>query len=309
MNSSSATAMDQIGKYWGMWGARRSSSSSSTIPISAWAAAYGGSSEPSWEEQAFARDAAEHLGGCVWPPRSYSCTFCQREFRSAQALGGHMNVHRRDRALLRLGGSSSPEDVHATTNDQPHPQQGALLYRAAASNPSTTTPSTTAAGPAAAITIAGAGDGDANTTTTTTYLSRIIKESKNKRFMPMPDHSVAEMREDQAAAIDDHRHHEDGDSWRSASAAKKRRRLDHPLATAAALLIFVQPAPKAATDVAACESQGGADHETKVPHTTTLTSPSSSSPLLLDQRHELDLELRLGTTPKVTYIHGNDTRS
>lgn len=227
-----------------------------------------------------------------------------------------MNVHRRDRALLRLGGSSSPEDVHATTNDQPHPQQGALLYRAAASNPSTTTPSataaagTTAAGPAAAITIAGAGDGDANTTTTTTYLSRIIKESKNKRFMPMPDHSVAEMREDlQAAAIDDHRHHEDGDSWRSASAAKKRRRLDHPLATAAALLIFVQPAPKAATDVAACESQGGADHETKVPHTTTLTSPSSSSPLLLDQRHELDLELRLGTTPKVTYIHGNDTRS
>ncbi|CAJ1800558.1 unnamed protein product [Sphenostylis stenocarpa] len=53
----------------------------------------------SWEEQAFAKDAA--WSGCVWPPRSYSCTFCRREFRSAQALGGHMNVHRRDRARLK----------------------------------------------------------------------------------------------------------------------------------------------------------------------------------------------------------------
>ncbi|XP_022934167.1 probable transcriptional regulator RABBIT EARS [Cucurbita moschata] len=55
----------------------------------------------SWEEQAFAEDAAGGLGGCVWPPRSYSCSFCRREFRSAQALGGHMNVHRRDRARLK----------------------------------------------------------------------------------------------------------------------------------------------------------------------------------------------------------------
>lgn len=55
----------------------------------------------SWEEQAFAEDAAGPLGGFVWPPRSYSCTFCKREFRSAQALGGHMNVHRRDRARLK----------------------------------------------------------------------------------------------------------------------------------------------------------------------------------------------------------------
>lgn len=53
--------------------------------------------EASWEEQAFAEDTLMH----VWPPRSYSCTFCRREFRSAQALGGHMNVHRRDRARLR----------------------------------------------------------------------------------------------------------------------------------------------------------------------------------------------------------------
>jgi hypothetical protein len=63
----------------------------------------------SWEEQAFAEDAAgASLGGCIWPPRSYSCSFCRREFRSAQALGGHMNVHRKDRA--RLKESSSPQN-------------------------------------------------------------------------------------------------------------------------------------------------------------------------------------------------------
>ncbi|XP_027069185.1 zinc finger protein 10-like [Coffea arabica] len=55
----------------------------------------------SWEEQAFAEDAAGGLGGCTWPPRSYTCSFCRREFKSAQALGGHMNVHRRDRARLK----------------------------------------------------------------------------------------------------------------------------------------------------------------------------------------------------------------
>ncbi|GAA0162895.1 hypothetical protein LIER_18890 [Lithospermum erythrorhizon] len=36
-----------------------------------------------------------------WPPRSYTCSFCKKEFRSSQALGGHMNIHRRDRARLR----------------------------------------------------------------------------------------------------------------------------------------------------------------------------------------------------------------
>lgn len=35
------------------------------------------------------------------PPRFYSCSFCQKGFSNAQALGGHMNIHRRDRAKLR----------------------------------------------------------------------------------------------------------------------------------------------------------------------------------------------------------------
>ncbi|RAL39297.1 hypothetical protein DM860_002830 [Cuscuta australis] len=53
----------------------------------------------SWEDQ-------QDPGGCVWPPRSYSCSFCGREFMSAQALGGHMNVHRRERARLKHQSSS-----------------------------------------------------------------------------------------------------------------------------------------------------------------------------------------------------------
>ncbi|XAR68918.1 hypothetical protein NMG60_11000332 [Bertholletia excelsa] len=33
--------------------------------------------------------------------RSFTCTFCKRGFSNAQALGGHMNIHRRDRAKLK----------------------------------------------------------------------------------------------------------------------------------------------------------------------------------------------------------------
>ncbi|KAK8648152.1 hypothetical protein V6N13_128913 [Hibiscus sabdariffa] len=63
------------------------------------------------------------LAGFSWPPRSYTCSFCKREFRSAQALGGHMNVHRRDRARLR---QSPPSDLHghppfSNLNPNPNP--------------------------------------------------------------------------------------------------------------------------------------------------------------------------------------------
>ncbi|KAJ7960152.1 putative Transcriptional regulator SUPERMAN [Quillaja saponaria] len=68
--------------------------------------------QQSWEEKAFAQDAAGILGGFIWPPRSYSCSFCKREFKSAQALGGHMNVHRRDRARLKQCLSPHNEAIH-----------------------------------------------------------------------------------------------------------------------------------------------------------------------------------------------------
>ncbi|KAF8401841.1 hypothetical protein HHK36_012788 [Tetracentron sinense] len=62
-----------------------------------------------------------YQGEFSWPPRSYRCSFCKREFRSAQALGGHMNVHRRDRARLR---QSPPLDVQCPNlnlNPNPNP--------------------------------------------------------------------------------------------------------------------------------------------------------------------------------------------
>ncbi|KAK8928424.1 Transcriptional regulator TAC1 [Platanthera zijinensis] len=34
--------------------------------------------------------------------RTYECNFCKRGFSNAQALGGHMNMHRRDRANILM---------------------------------------------------------------------------------------------------------------------------------------------------------------------------------------------------------------
>ncbi|GMI69913.1 ZINC FINGER PROTEIN 1, EMBRYO DEFECTIVE 3022 [Hibiscus trionum] len=41
------------------------------------------------------------------PKRSYECTFCKQGFTNAQALGGHMNIHRKDRAKAKRPTTSS----------------------------------------------------------------------------------------------------------------------------------------------------------------------------------------------------------
>ncbi|RZC93605.1 hypothetical protein C5167_007642 [Papaver somniferum] len=109
METGSGTIMEDAAKYW-MWmnskpvGDVRSSSNNVIV-----------GEANNWEERAFAVDSAGPLGGFVWPPRSYTCSFCAREFRSAQALGGHMNVHRRDRA--RLKESDHPPIYHYSPNN------------------------------------------------------------------------------------------------------------------------------------------------------------------------------------------------
>ncbi|KAL8191951.1 hypothetical protein R6Q57_028682 [Mikania cordata] len=39
--------------------------------------------------------------------RSYECTYCKHGFTNAQALGGHMNVHRKERAKNRLDAANN----------------------------------------------------------------------------------------------------------------------------------------------------------------------------------------------------------
>ncbi|CAN0926536.1 Transcriptional regulator TAC1 [Linum grandiflorum] len=45
-------------------------------------------------------------------PKSYTCAFCKRGFSNAQALGGHMNIHRKDRAKLK---EAADHDYHFQT--------------------------------------------------------------------------------------------------------------------------------------------------------------------------------------------------
>ncbi|GLT72612.1 hypothetical protein SLA2020_445310 [Shorea laevis] len=74
-----------------------------------------------WDSKNFSfEENQDHSCGTSWPAKQYyRCTFCNRQFRSAQALGGHMNVHRKDRASLR---SLLPSAVsQCPDNSNPNP--------------------------------------------------------------------------------------------------------------------------------------------------------------------------------------------
>ncbi|MCD7461700.1 hypothetical protein HAX54_046834 [Datura stramonium] len=55
----------------------------------------------------------------------YRCSFCKRGFSNAQALGGHMNIHRRDRARLREFSCHDQNllslDINNSVNPPPRP--------------------------------------------------------------------------------------------------------------------------------------------------------------------------------------------
>ncbi|KAK4418369.1 Transcriptional regulator TAC1 [Sesamum alatum] len=44
--------------------------------------------------------------------RSYECVFCKRGFNTAQALGGHMNIHRKDRARNKPSSAKKDEIIY-----------------------------------------------------------------------------------------------------------------------------------------------------------------------------------------------------
>ncbi|CAO2826563.1 unnamed protein product [Amaranthus hypochondriacus] len=51
--------------------------------------------------------------------KSYDCVFCQRGFNTAQALGGHMNIHRKDRATTNKPNSSpNKESINTIFNNK-----------------------------------------------------------------------------------------------------------------------------------------------------------------------------------------------
>ncbi|KAG6636173.1 hypothetical protein CIPAW_11G092500 [Carya illinoinensis] len=100
--------------------------------------------DDSWEVRAFAEDTG-NATGTTWPPRSYTCTFCRREFRSAQALGGHMNVHRRDRVRLNQPQPNSNNPTSSSPSitssfiipTQEYSTNGGLCLLSQSPNPST----------------------------------------------------------------------------------------------------------------------------------------------------------------------------
>ncbi|OMO91167.1 hypothetical protein COLO4_18580 [Corchorus olitorius] len=68
-------------------------------------------------EKAEQQTSSEEQLGARSPARSYECTFCKRGFSNAQALGGHMNIHRRDKAKLKQANSSSETNYSNLDNN------------------------------------------------------------------------------------------------------------------------------------------------------------------------------------------------
>ncbi|XP_006657385.1 zinc finger protein 10-like [Oryza brachyantha] len=309
-----AAAMDRMAKhYWAMWGA----TASGAAVRSAWPPAHG---EPSWEEQAFAQDAAGHLGGCVWPPRSYTCSFCRREFRSAQALGGHMNVHRRDRARLRQC-ASSPEPADREDDLQVQLQQP-VVSLCAPPPPVSADHQLPAVGnhsPLLRLSSPNSTAGDSvhhqdqqqlRAAIATTYnsssasspnscIATIIKESRNKArlftTMPPPPAAAAAAATTFGLGLGgDYVKEKEDDENSLEERKRKRRRVDEALTPTAA------------------EGEGRrreADHPDQDANKVITSSPapasssSASAALLVHHRlaivgrQEVDLELRLGTSP------------
>ncbi|KAL2486448.1 C2H2 and C2HC zinc fingers superfamily protein [Abeliophyllum distichum] len=53
--------------------------------------------------------------------KSYECTFCKKGFSNAQALGGHMNIHRKDKAKMKQSSKDQTSKkfltIHTTRPD------------------------------------------------------------------------------------------------------------------------------------------------------------------------------------------------
>lgn len=68
-------------------------------------------------------DSGTSFGTRGGATRFYECIFCKRGFSTAQALGGHMNIHRRDRAKIRPSCSSPPDPRRAEEAYHPYSRE------------------------------------------------------------------------------------------------------------------------------------------------------------------------------------------
>lgn len=67
------------------------------------------------ERGSYAEDAAGCFGAFTWPPRCYSCSFCRREFKSAQAVGERMNCQRKEKARPKQSSSEKLDHQYLCT--------------------------------------------------------------------------------------------------------------------------------------------------------------------------------------------------
>ncbi|KAK9993504.1 hypothetical protein SO802_023207 [Lithocarpus litseifolius] len=87
-----------------------------------------GGGKGKWDSNNFSFEE-DHSCGVSWPAKQvFTCNFCKRQFRSAQALGGHMNVHRKDRARLRLLPSSSSDSHNPNPNFTSSPSSSSSKF-------------------------------------------------------------------------------------------------------------------------------------------------------------------------------------
>ncbi|XVF21626.1 hypothetical protein REPUB_Repub12eG0106600 [Reevesia pubescens] len=75
-------------------------------------------------------DRSEQSNDDLGTGRSYECVFCKRGFTTAQALGGHMNIHRKDRAKSRpTSGSKVDDENYASLRSYSYPPIQSYHYQ------------------------------------------------------------------------------------------------------------------------------------------------------------------------------------
>ncbi|KAI3786981.1 hypothetical protein L1987_41105 [Smallanthus sonchifolius] len=72
-------------------------------------------SEPSDDPKPPPTTTEQHQQTTTHTPRSYECNFCKRGFTNAQALGGHMNIHRKDKTKFKHSSNTAESPSTTTT--------------------------------------------------------------------------------------------------------------------------------------------------------------------------------------------------